>query len=926
MKFPWEKGADEWNSREEFAAEKKARVKPPTMAELTIPEDELKRLRNLGLLVRRRLKIGRLGVTPGIVDAIHEGWRTEEIIKVKCDGPPALNMKKTHEDLESRTGGLVIWRSGGAAVVYRGKNYVPPSVRYAEEKAEEERKRLMSLDLEEEDSVDVVTTTEKVVADNISAGEETLIGEEGKIEVTDIDIVDDILEGLGPRYSDWAGGKPVPIDGDLLLGSDTVFKKPFRLLPYGMKPGLSPAEITELRHLVRHLPPHFVLGRNKDLRGVAAAIVKLWEKIEVAKVAVKRGVLNTNNERIAIELKRIAGGTLLYRDKQCFVLYRGKDFLPPAVQAALEEREAMARSWQEDEERVRMGGRSYSMPIIESPTEDSKVGTLVETLEAQAKWTQWKSKEEMWEMRRAAHKAARLEATRKIQSKVELAFQKIRRAEKEIAKLDQKLVPAAVDREHITDEEKHMFVKLGRRMHAFLLMGRRGVFSGTVQNMHLHWKYRELVKIIVKEEMDEAVRIAKMLENESGGILVDVITVSKGQAIIMYRGKNYERPHDIKPRHLLTKREALKLSLELQRKKSLEGHVAMLQREIDKMKAGLEKMEEKAERAKNHTRVDAGQLKNLSTMGTVTESSKLATRGSHEEADDDDDDVDVFLDEELEVTPEPFYRLDPLTRKERNILKKQAATFKKAAHFNIGAKNVDEALGKSIRLFFQNHAIVKLGVKGRAKGTSVADIVQQLEDATGGILVSSTSSKLIFYRGWLEERPDLVTKRSNKEHCASEVGNAIGVEDKALDLEQSDPYGSGDEEGDEGDDWGLSEDESEDEEINSEEFGQSLIAQIGSELDADVDDDRELASVDFRQDSGDATEKKLGEKCTYEEAMDQLGANDAEGSSSEEVSEGDIAEAEEDLLSAELHLMENIEEGDKGLSSRTVKREEIFSE
>jgi len=40
---------------------------------------------------------------------------------------------------------------------------------------------------------------------------------------------------------------------------------------------------------------------------------------------------------------------------------------------------------------------------------------------------------------------------------------------------------------------------------------------------------------------------------------------------------------------------------------------------------------------------------------------------------------------------------------------------------------VDEALGKSIRLFFQNHAIVKLGVKGRAKGTSVADIVQQLE-------------------------------------------------------------------------------------------------------------------------------------------------------------------------------------------------------
>jgi hypothetical protein len=109
-------------------------------------------------------------------------------------------------------------------------------------------------------------------------------------------------------------------------------------------------------------------------------------------------------------------------------------------------------------------------------------------------------------------------------------------------------------------------------------------------------------------------------------------------------------------------------------------------------------MEEKAEHAKNHTRVDAGQLKNLSTMGTVTESSKLATRGSHEEADDDaDDDVDVFLDEELEVTPEPFYRLDPLTRKERNILKKQAAAFKKAAHFNIGKLPIDLVL-----VFFVN--------------------------------------------------------------------------------------------------------------------------------------------------------------------------------------------------------------------------------
>lgn len=97
--FPWEKNEDEMDQEEE-PVEKKKKVKPPSMAELTIPQDELKRLRGLGLMVRQRLKIGRQGVTPGIVEAIHNGWRTCEIVKVKCDGPSALNMKRTHEELE----------------------------------------------------------------------------------------------------------------------------------------------------------------------------------------------------------------------------------------------------------------------------------------------------------------------------------------------------------------------------------------------------------------------------------------------------------------------------------------------------------------------------------------------------------------------------------------------------------------------------------------------------------------------------------------------------------------------------------------------------------------------------------------------------------------------------------------------------------
>lgn len=39
------------------------------------------------------------------------------------------------------------------------------------------------------------------------------------------------------------------------------------------------------------------------LQGLAAAIINLWEKILIVKIAVKWGVPNTNNESMANELK-----------------------------------------------------------------------------------------------------------------------------------------------------------------------------------------------------------------------------------------------------------------------------------------------------------------------------------------------------------------------------------------------------------------------------------------------------------------------------------------------------------------------------------------------------------------------------------------------------------------------------------------------
>ena len=85
--------------------------------------------------------------------------------------------------------------------------------------------------------------------------------------------------------------------------------------------------------------------------------------------------------------------------------------------------------------------------------------------------------------------------------------------------------------------------------------------------MHLHWKYRELVKIISKEKSIENVhRDALELESASGGIIIAIERVSKGFAIIIYRGKNYSRPSVLKPKTLLNKKEALGRSLEAQRR------------------------------------------------------------------------------------------------------------------------------------------------------------------------------------------------------------------------------------------------------------------------------------------------------------------------------------------------------------------------
>ncbi|RRT74191.1 hypothetical protein B296_00007120 [Ensete ventricosum] len=70
------------------------------LAERTIPEPELRRLRDAALRMKERMTVGPAGVTEVVVKSIHEKWKEVEVVKLRFEGAPSLNMKRTHEILE----------------------------------------------------------------------------------------------------------------------------------------------------------------------------------------------------------------------------------------------------------------------------------------------------------------------------------------------------------------------------------------------------------------------------------------------------------------------------------------------------------------------------------------------------------------------------------------------------------------------------------------------------------------------------------------------------------------------------------------------------------------------------------------------------------------------------------------------------------
>lgn len=95
IRFPWEKPLKE--EEERYSVRKKSNT---YLAKLTLPERELRRLTNLALRIKNKMRITGAGVTQEVVETIHKKWKSSEVLRLKIEGAPALNMKRMHEILE----------------------------------------------------------------------------------------------------------------------------------------------------------------------------------------------------------------------------------------------------------------------------------------------------------------------------------------------------------------------------------------------------------------------------------------------------------------------------------------------------------------------------------------------------------------------------------------------------------------------------------------------------------------------------------------------------------------------------------------------------------------------------------------------------------------------------------------------------------
>ena len=170
----------------------------------------------------------------------------------------------------------MVWRSGSKIVLYRGKNYKYPYFLSDTIMTKETSHGALTETLVQDGKQNETHTSSSIdggeAAASISTNEMARpaliqgVGLPNRVrfqlpgEAQVAEEADRLLDGLGPRFTDWWGYEPLPVDADLLPAVVPAYRRPFRLLPYGVQPKLTNDEITTLRRLARPLPCHFALG------------------------------------------------------------------------------------------------------------------------------------------------------------------------------------------------------------------------------------------------------------------------------------------------------------------------------------------------------------------------------------------------------------------------------------------------------------------------------------------------------------------------------------------------------------------------------------------------------------------------------------------------------------------------------------------
>ncbi|XP_024197417.1 CRS2-associated factor 1, mitochondrial, partial [Rosa chinensis] len=74
---------------------------------------------------KKQINLGRDGLTHNMLNDIHNHWKHEEAVRIKCQGVPTVDMRNVCTQLEDKTFGKIICRHGSLIILFRGRNYNP---------------------------------------------------------------------------------------------------------------------------------------------------------------------------------------------------------------------------------------------------------------------------------------------------------------------------------------------------------------------------------------------------------------------------------------------------------------------------------------------------------------------------------------------------------------------------------------------------------------------------------------------------------------------------------------------------------------------------------------------------------------------------------------------------------------------------------